>query len=80
MKTETLKSYLLMLPDERATWDHRACLVMERMGGGFAAAVAVAYYRADGDNKARVLDAFPELFDKYRRIAAELLEQGMQET
>jgi hypothetical protein len=80
MKTETPKPYALMLPDERATWNHRACRVMERLGGGFASAVAVAYYRADGDNQARVLAAFPELFEKYRRIAAELQEQGAPET
>ncbi len=71
-KTETPKPYALMLPDERATWNHRAAQTMERMGGGFAAALALAYYRADGDNQARILAAFPELFAKYRRIAEEL--------
>jgi hypothetical protein len=61
-----------MLSDERATWNHRAAQTMERMGGGFAAALALAYFRADGDNQARILAAFPDLFEKYRRIAAEL--------
>ncbi len=67
-----MKPYIFMLSDERATWNHRAAQTMERMGGGFAAALALAYFRADGDNQARILAAFPELFEKYRRIAAEL--------
>jgi hypothetical protein len=52
--------------------NHRAAQTMEDMGGGFAAALALAYFRADGDNQARILGAFPELFEKYRRIADEL--------
>ena len=72
MNTETLKPYALMSSDERATWNHRAAQTMERMGGGFAAALALAYYRADGDNQARIVGAFSDLFEKYRRIAAEL--------
>jgi len=67
-----MKDYILMMPEERATWNHRAAQTMERMGGGFAAALAQAYYRADGDNQARILAAFPDLFDKYRRMAEEL--------
>jgi hypothetical protein len=67
-----MKPYVFMLSDERATWNHRAAQTMERMGGGFAAALALAYFRADGDNQARILAAFPDLFEKYRRIAAEL--------
>ena len=57
--------------------NHRAAQIMEKMGGGFAAALALAYYRADADNQARILGAFPDLFEKYRRIAEELRE--MQE-
>jgi monomeric isocitrate dehydrogenase len=57
--------------------NHRAAQTMEKMGGGFAAALALAYYRADADNQARILGAFPDLFEKYRRIAEELRE--MQE-
>lgn len=67
-----MKPYAFMLSDERATWNHRAAQTMERMGGGFAAALALAYFRADGDNQARILAAFPDLFEKYRRIAEEL--------
>ena len=67
-----MKPYVFMLSDERATWNHRAAQTMERMGGGFAAALALAYYRADGTNQAAILAAFPDLFEKYRRIAHEL--------
>ena len=63
-----------MNADELTTWNHRAAKAMERMGGGFASALAVAYYQADSDNKARILAAWPDLFEKYRRIARELAE------
>lgn len=42
-----------------------AAWAMERMGGGFAARIAQAYYVADKDNKARLRAAFGELFSKY---------------
>ena len=54
--------------------NHKAAKTMERMGGGFASALAVAYFRADLDNQARILGAFPELFERYRRMARELAE------
>jgi monomeric isocitrate dehydrogenase len=54
--------------------NHRAAQAMESIGGGFASALALAYFRADGDNQARILAAFPDLFEKYRRIAEELRE------
>lgn len=38
---------------------------MEHYGGGFAEAIALAYFRADSTNKVRVVDAFPELFERY---------------
>jgi hypothetical protein len=69
---DALKPYALMTLDERATWNHQAAQLMEKMGGGFAAALALAYYRADGTNQAAILAAFPDLFEKYRRIAHEL--------
>jgi hypothetical protein len=31
-------------------------------------ALAVAYFHADLDNQARILAAFPELFERYRRM------------
>lgn len=71
---QQLKPYALMSLNERATWDHRAARMMEKMGGGFAAALALAYFRADGTNQARILGAFGALFEKYRNYAFEQLE------
>ncbi len=65
-----------MNADDLEIQNHRAAQYMERMGGGFASALAVAYYRADSDNKARIVGAWPDLFEKYRRIARELAESG----
>ena len=76
MNKQQLKPYALMNLAERATWNHRAAQLMEKIGGGFASALAVAYYRADSDNKARIVGAWPDLFEKYRRIARELAESG----
>lgn len=61
-----------MNADELNTWNLRAVQLMDRMGGGFASALAVAYYRADSDNRARILAAWPDLFEKYRRMAREM--------
>ena len=42
-----------------------AAHAMERDGGHFAAAIAKAYYHADQGNKARLVAAFRDLFDRY---------------
>lgn len=68
--TDNLQRYTLMSPDERATWNHQAAQLMERQGGGFAAALAGAYFRADLGNQARILQAFGDLFAEYRDQAA----------
>jgi hypothetical protein len=34
-------------------------------GGGFASAIAQAYFRADSTNKVRLVDAFGHLFERY---------------
>lgn len=44
---------------------HKAAHNMDRYGGGFAEAIASAYFRGDSTNKVRVVDAFPELFERY---------------
>lgn len=44
---------------------YEAAYAMERIGGGFASAVANAFFRADGDNKKRLLCAFGDLFEKF---------------
>ena len=52
--------------------NHRAARLMEKLGGGFASALAVAYFRADADNQARILAAWPDLFERYRRMDQEI--------
>lgn len=47
---------------------HKACQNMERMGGGFEKAIANAFYRADGTNSRRLIEAFPEIFEKNLRF------------
>ena len=71
---QQLIPYALMTLNERATWNHRAAQLMEKIGGGFASALALAYFRADGTNQARILGAFGDLFDLYRNRAFEQLE------
>jgi hypothetical protein len=38
---------------------------MQRTGGGFASRLADAYFYADSTNKAIMLDAFSDLFEKF---------------
>jgi hypothetical protein len=45
---------------------------MEKYGGSFVKALAEAYLRADAENRARLKAAFPEIFDRYRHIAAKV--------
>lgn len=44
-----------------------AAKTMEKYGGGFAYALAQAFFHADGDNKERILNAFDDLFLRYHR-------------
>ena len=44
---------------------HEAAREMEVMGGGFAASIADAYFRADSRNRERLLSAFGDLFEKF---------------
>ena len=47
---------------------HKACQNMERMGGGFEIHLAKLFYRADGTNSRRLIEAFPEIFEKNLRF------------
>lgn len=40
--------------------------MMERIGGSFVRSLAACYYAADGANKQRLLEAFPDYFERYR--------------
>ena len=49
--------------DYEMLWD--AAKLMEREGGGFAACIAQAFYRADATNQERLVVAFDDLFVKF---------------
>lgn len=44
---------------------HQAAHNMDRYGGGFASAIATAYFRADSNNKAKLLLAFGDIFARH---------------
>jgi hypothetical protein len=46
-----------------------AVKLMERIGGSFASALAVAWQRADLNNQAKLKAAFPELLRDYHEMA-----------
>jgi hypothetical protein len=74
MSPELKQLYMNNHIQARADANHQAAKTMEKIGGSFAAALAVAYFHADGDNKARILGAFSDLFEKYRQINTEELQ------
>ena len=49
--------------DEQALLDS-----MEKFGGGFASALAIAWQRADSDNRNRLRLAFGDLLESYRKF------------
>jgi len=55
-------------------WD--AAKTMETYGGGFASALAQAFFRADLTNARRILTAFDDLFLRYHRWNEEEKEQS----
>lgn len=57
--------------DEQGSASHLAALdAMERYGGGFVRHLAAAWKRADGENHARLVDAFRHYLDQYCEMAA----------
>ena len=46
----------------------RAALMMGRYGGSFARAIGHAWLVADSYNAARLIAAFPELFERYSKM------------
>lgn len=44
---------------------HATLLCMERFGGTFCSNLAAAMRYADAYNRARIMEAFPELIEKY---------------
>ncbi len=49
--------------------DEEVIDAMEAMGGGFASALAVAWRKADMGNRETLRQAFPYLYDLYKRHA-----------
>ena len=45
--------------------NYKAAELMRRQGGGFAQAIATAFYRADTQNRFTLLGAFSDLFKRY---------------
>jgi hypothetical protein len=43
---------------------HEAAHYLETSEGGFANAIALAYYRADRDNQRKLVEAFGDLFER----------------
>jgi hypothetical protein len=50
---------------------HRAAHTMEKQGGHFASAIAAAYFAADSNNRARLLAAFGDLFERFHSFTTE---------
>lgn len=50
--------------------ENRAAELMLQIGGSFAQHLARAFKVADSDNRARILAAWPDLFERYHRMAA----------
>lgn len=71
VKALHMKNHTQALADS----NHRAAALMQRFGGGFASALALAYLRADSVNQAKILSAFGDLFEKYRDLTREEPDQ-----
>ena len=50
---------------------HKAARLMEEMGGGFACAIAKAFYVADSHNSRILLEAYEDMFMRYYDMAVE---------
>ena len=46
---------------------YESAKTMEKYGGRFASALALAFFTADSTNKRKILEAFNELFMRYHR-------------
>lgn len=51
--------------------ENRGAELMRQIGGSFAQHLARAFQCADSNNRARILAAFPDLFERYARMAAD---------
>lgn len=53
--------------------------LMEKIGGGFASALATAWLRADMANRERLEAGFRHLFDRYTRMARREAKEALEE-
>ena len=51
--------------------ENRAAELMLQIGGSFAQHLARAFKVADSDNRARILAAWPDLFERYHSMVVE---------
>jgi hypothetical protein len=55
-------------PDLNEEELHAAAALMRETGGGFATRLAALFYVADSHNRARLLYAFGDMFDKFYSV------------
>lgn len=48
---------------------HEVCDQMRMLGGNFVIRLGIAIIAADDTNRARLIDAFPEIIEKYDALA-----------
>lgn len=51
--------------------DYLVIAAMQKHGGSFVKALALAAFAADPDNLDRIKTAFPEMWERYRNLAKE---------
>ena len=56
--------------------DYDTITAMEKYGGAFAKAIAKAFAAGDPANRRTLAEAFPELFSRYRAMAAAEVSNG----
>ena len=56
--------------------ENRAAELMVQIGGSFAQHLARAFRVADLDNRARILAAFPDLFERYHSMVVASVPVG----
>lgn len=49
--------------------EYKVLMMMEKRGGGFASALAVAWIRADSVNRRKLRQAFADLYEEFEAMA-----------
>ncbi len=69
-----------MTPDDQHTEDYWTITAMASEGGSFVKALAQATRCADMQNRARIKQAWPELWEEYRRRGHVLMLESLEST